>query len=238
MIKSILKKNGFTLSDFAQKISISRPTLNSYIKMFEEKQDIPNEKYQIIFSILFGEEDISTEKFQENLNSLNYLIERDNLLGTINLEARKTDMLSTVIEACKDDLYKEDCDLSIHKFIPLMINSYRSNLVLNNLVKYFLYLNGVLDVSNISDSEKIALSNYYKVFKSEIENNLTVDEEYLNLFYNRIDELKSERDKKQQEIKKHLAELVKNEVEALIQQGVSIDNIDTSETVKQILKKL
>lgn len=238
MIKSILKRNGFTLFDFAQKISISRPTLNSYIKMFEGGQEIPNEKYQIIFSILFGEENISNEKFQENLSSLNYLIERDNLLGTIDLEARKTDILSTVIEACKDDLYKDDCDISVHKFIPLMINSYRSNTTLNNLIKYFLYLNGILDVSDISESEKITLSNYYKVFKAETENKLTLDLVYLDLFYKRIDELDSERNNKQKEIKKRITELVKKEVKTLLQQGISIDNMDTDEMVKQILKKL
>ena len=53
-IKNILQKNGLTLFGFAEMLNISRPTLNSYIRIFEAGSNIPNEKYQIIFEELFN----------------------------------------------------------------------------------------------------------------------------------------------------------------------------------------
>ena len=41
------------LSEFAKELEISRPTLNSYIEMFERGEKISSDKHQLIFEKLF-----------------------------------------------------------------------------------------------------------------------------------------------------------------------------------------
>ena len=55
-VKNQLKNLGITLAEFADKLQISRPTLDSYIQIFESGDKIPKEKYQTIFNKLFGKE--------------------------------------------------------------------------------------------------------------------------------------------------------------------------------------
>ena len=64
-IRKLLQKNGLTLFSFAELLNISRPTLNSYIKIFESGSSIPNEKFQIIFEELFNQ-DLSNDKFNKS----------------------------------------------------------------------------------------------------------------------------------------------------------------------------
>ena len=55
-IKIQIKKYGLTQSEIADLLHISRPTLNSYIKQYEEKERVNNEKYDIVFNELFSKE--------------------------------------------------------------------------------------------------------------------------------------------------------------------------------------
>ena len=66
-IKQYLKDVGITQKEFAERIGLSRPTLDTYIEMFEQGQTIPKERYDIIFKRLFGSDNDSIEEFAENL---------------------------------------------------------------------------------------------------------------------------------------------------------------------------
>ena len=68
-VRSILQKNGITLSKFSEIMDISRPTLNSYIKMYESNVKIPSEKYQIIFEELF-DDNLSTDVFAKKKKNM------------------------------------------------------------------------------------------------------------------------------------------------------------------------
>ncbi|WP_368651445.1 winged helix-turn-helix transcriptional regulator [Lactococcus raffinolactis] len=67
-IKIQIKKYGLTQSEIADMLHISRPTLNSYIKQYEEKERVSNEKYDIVFNELFSKE-LDIEEFKETLES-------------------------------------------------------------------------------------------------------------------------------------------------------------------------
>ena len=49
-IKQYLKDIGITQKEFAERLGLSRPTLDTYIDMFEGNQTIPKERYDIIFN--------------------------------------------------------------------------------------------------------------------------------------------------------------------------------------------
>ena len=61
MIKTILKRNNILLSQFANDLNISRPTLDAYIKSFDKGVALSNSLYQKIFEFLFNDPAVSKE---------------------------------------------------------------------------------------------------------------------------------------------------------------------------------
>ena len=56
---------------------MSRPTLDTYIEMFESGQTIPKERYDIIFKRLFDYDNCSAEEFAKNFQQVENLLSRD-----------------------------------------------------------------------------------------------------------------------------------------------------------------
>ncbi len=63
MIKNILRQSGVTLTQFANDLNISRPTLDSYIDSYNISRKISNVFYNDIFDFLFENPYISVEDF-------------------------------------------------------------------------------------------------------------------------------------------------------------------------------
>lgn len=139
MIKETLKKYGITLTQFANTLNISRPTLDTYIRLYESGQALPNDKYKFLFDSVFNDGIENEIDFQEQLDRAHYLLQRDDMLGTMDLDAEKTDYISTVIDLMKKDMFKESVDLNLYRFIVLYISSYYENPVMSSLCKYFLF---------------------------------------------------------------------------------------------------
>ncbi len=70
MVKVILKQNGITLIQFSNDLNLSRPTVDSYIKSYDENGTVPSQLYQKIFDFLFSGIDISNAEF---LNKYEYV---------------------------------------------------------------------------------------------------------------------------------------------------------------------
>ena len=120
MIKKKLKELGITLAYFAESLSISRPTLDTYIDYFEKKEKIPKDKIQIIFERLFSEEIQTKEEFEDNLEQYKNLLERDKVLGTFELNAKSTDLMTSVINNIKEDMYSNDFNENIYIYINML----------------------------------------------------------------------------------------------------------------------
>ena len=236
MIKEILKKNNITLLNFAKQLGISRQTLDTYIRIYESGEELPNQKYQILFDRFFKDVDKSQDEFVSQVEVAEYLIERDNLLGTLKLDAERTDLLTNIIETAKDDLYRQECDVDMYRFVVMFFNSYYKTEVFQHLVKYFLTLNGMVDNVSLSEKEQIAISNYYRLFRDEIDGKLQVDEEALARFYARVDEISKIKLNKENEIKKQIKLIVSEKVKDLIEQGIDIDDIDVKTVIKEMME--
>ena len=236
MIKEILKKNNITLLNFAKQLGISRQTLDTYIRIYESGEELPNQKYQILFDRFFKDVDKSQDEFVNQVEVAEYLIERDSLLGTLKLDAERTDLLTNIIETAKDDLYRQECDVDMYRFVVMFFNSYYKTEIFQHLVKYFLTLNGVVENVSLSKKEQIAISNYYRLFRDEIEGKLQVDEEALARFYARVDEISQIKLDKENEIKKQIKLIVSEKVKDLIDQGIDVDDIDVKTVIKEMME--
>lgn len=233
-IKNRLKKIGITLAELASKLKISRPTLDSYIDMFESNQVIPKEKYQKIFECLFSSNIDDRETFIKLLEHCNDLIERDTLLGTFELGVNKTDIITSVIDEMKKDMYSETWDEDIYIFINMLLRSYKREPIFKHLATYILTLNGKKDVELLDNEEKKYISNYYKVFYKDKNNLLMLDDEYLEKFLKRVHQMKKTEKENRDEMEKELIEKVNEKVKELLKLGVGIEDINLEKVLKEL----
>lgn len=235
MIKERLKANKVTISEFAQNLQISRPTLDSYIKMYESGQELPNDKYKIVFDILFSDYVESIEEFKNRIEEVKNILHRDSILGTIDLDAEKTDLLTNIIEIAKSDLYDENCDLNVYRFIIMYLNSYKNVNVFTTLMKYFLTLNSRYNIEELEEDDKIALSNYFRIFSKQVNNELEFDQESYSMFLRRVDEIKDNEEKEKEEFKAQVSSLLNERIDELVDQGVDLKNINIQKLISNIL---
>ncbi|MCT4631281.1 MAG: hypothetical protein N4A76_00925 [Firmicutes bacterium] len=239
-IKLKLKEVGIKIGEFADALKITRPTLNNYIIAFESNEKISNSKYQFIFEQLFNNRIESKEEFEDMVKHFHKLLERDDLLGTLEFDVKKTDLMTKVIQRIKDDLEEEDYDENIYIFINMIIGNYRKERIFKEFSKYFLYLNDVYDISDIKESEKPFLSNCYKLMHKEKIENLETDNIYYEKFLERIKQIKVESDKIAEEklkeaVKKKLEVKMNERVQELTNMGIDVKDIDFEEILEDII---
>lgn len=234
MIKETLKKYGITLTQFANTLNISRPTLDTYIRLYESGQALPNDKYKFLFDSVFNDGIENEIDFQEQLDRAHYLLQRDDMLGTMDLDAEKTDYISTVIDLMKKDMFKESVDLNLYRFIVLYISSYYENPVMSSLCKYFLVLNGKLPIEKMTNEDKIYFPYYMKLFKSQLLGKLKCDEMLLKEFYGRVDEISQKEKRQKENLKNNIMIQVNTKINELLNQGLKAESINAEQLISLI----
>ena len=232
-IKARIKEYGSTLAELSKLLYISRPTLNNYIEMYEKNEIIPNEKYQIVFDDLFKEE-LSQDSFNKYVCRFNNLITKDELLGTTELNPVKTDTIYFLIEEMRRDLYNDDSNENIYIFIRLLLNSYRKVPEFQELINYFLTLNGLLDFNKFNIDEQNTLSIYYEYFRNKKDNKIEFNVNKINDFKSRIKKLENERKREQEKLENIIQERVKSEIKKQIVTGKTIDQLSTKDILKNV----
>ena len=164
-IKQYLKDVGITQKEFAERIGLSRPTLDTYIEMYEHGQAIPKERYDIIFKRLFDNENNSANIFFDNLQNLEALLKRDQQYGTSDLEPKAADYVSLIVRNMNHDFRKEGWNKDVYTFINILITNYRNNEVFQQLVEYFIVLNGIKSVESIKNEQIPYCANLFRAFK-------------------------------------------------------------------------
>ena len=102
MVKNILKKNGITLLQFANDLNISRPTLDVYIKNYDNQVELSNSVFQKIFDFLFEDNTLSIEEFKNKYEYVkSYYGKKDTDLSSLH---------SKSISSSEIDEYDELCD--------------------------------------------------------------------------------------------------------------------------------
>ena len=226
MIKEKLKLYGLTLSSFSEHLHISRPPLDNYIRLYENGMELPNKRYSRLFDALFDSGALSISAFYETLERFTSLLAQEKILGVSGFDEEYSDILGDIVAIARRDMKREECDLRLYHFITMLMNNYYTVPVFQHLASYFLTLNGITDISEITEDEKIAFSNYYPLFKSEVTNNLQLDRLQLLVFYQRVQEIKEEKEHTAETIRQQLLEIINEKIERQLQQGVDIHNID------------
>lgn len=221
-IKNKLKEYGITQADFAKRLKISRPTLDSYINFYQNGELIPNSKYQEKFEALFSEDVCCREDFEKVLYSKD------------ELDDNKSNILDSVISQMRRDMKTSDCDEDIYIFINMLIRSYRKEKIFKKLARYFLLLNANRSLNTIKEEEEIYLSNYFKLFYEDKNNLLKTDKYYLEEFYKRAREIEDIQKKRKEEIKKKLIDKINEKVQEKINLGIDMNNIEISDLLEEI----
>lgn len=234
-IKEFLRKNSLTLTEFSTLINLSRPTLNNYINLFEEKKDLPNENYDKLFKILFKKEEYNKKELltiiKQNLN----LINSDE--APLYTEENKA-LMGKIIEKMQQDLKGENADNSLYKFINSSLSNYNKDNLLTCCIRYFLYLNGLKNLDEATTSEKIFFSHFFtlmtKMKSLESNNSLTFDSEGFDNFKKRIYEIKEKRDNIQKKFEYIFKTKLKIELENQLEHGTPIEEINVNDILKNL----
>lgn len=238
-IKKTLKKVGMTQKDFAEKIGLSRPTLDAYIGLYEKGSEIPKERYNIIFNRLFEDEYVSADQFIKKLKQIEQLLDRDQKYGIGDLSASASDSISSVVDNMKRDMKRPNYNEDMYVFINLFISNYSTNIIFEKLAEYFLFLNNIKDISYIDDCQKSYFANMYKIFHDLLENPQTYDEKDYNDFLDRCQEIRREKnkhkEKREESIKKKILEML-TEYE---KKGIDIHDEEIIDAIsKQLLNEV
>lgn len=233
-IKKRLKEFNMTSSYFAQKLEISRPTLSNYIEAYQNGNKLPREKYQIMFMELFADGVETEEEFRELLENFHNLIERDKSYGTFDYGAESTDLMTLIFSRMKTDFKSKDFDEGVYIFINTLINSYRREPILMKFIDYILLLNGHSVVEDITNDQKIFLSNLYKFFLDAKNNTLEFNEEYFNKFLKRVNSIKINQANKEENIKEQIKQKIGEEIDKKLKMGLEIQDIDMEDLMKNL----
>ena len=231
-IKKVLKQFGITQKDFATKIELSRPTLDTYIALYESGCEIPKEKYRIIFSTLF-DKDYSREEFLYELDDLIGLLERDKRYGTVELSPEASDYVSSILNQMRKDLRTPDWDENVYLFIKLLIGSYKGNTILKELTYYFTYLNGIRNFSKIEQKQIAYMANFYRVFDELLREPQKYCNEDYNAFINRCQEITEEKENRQKEKKEALKQNIHKMLCDYEKMGIELSKEEIVEMLKE-----
>lgn len=235
-IKQYLKDVGITQKEFAERIGLSRPTLDTYIEIFESGQTIPKERYDIIFRRLFDSDNDSAEEFAKNLQQIENLLRRDQKYGTSDLEPEAADYVSLIVRNMNRDLKIEDWNKDVYTFINLLISNYRKNEIFLQLVEYFIYLNGIRSVETIKEKQIPYFANIFRAFHGLAEDSSVYDEQDYQGFLMRCFEIREDKKKRTDKRKSKLKERIQNMIAEYDKKGIDLNEEEIVEAIKnQIL---
>ena len=191
VIKRELKEHDITLSQFCDDFNISRPTLNNYIKLYEDQETLPSEVFERIFDYLFDAEVSSHNEFMERYSYVQDYYHRkytnrftNDLLGYNNLSERNYNSLLMTIE--RDKVEKR---ISDDKFMMINYILKNDDEILDKYIDFFMCYKGTkkFNESKYKDNKFIVL--LYKALQSRKDKMRQEDFPVLNEFITLNNEL-------------------------------------------------
>lgn len=184
MVKVILKNNSVTLSEFADVIRVSRPTLDSYIKSFDYNGYLTNSLYNNVFTFLFSDLSIKNDDFAEKYAYIK------RFFGKKAVENSNEFLSGEFSSVAKVDNNSVNSALK-YKIIDLIGNSEFPEEVLTKVLNDL--QNSALCYSLVKEFEKYAFyhetieDTYYFVFKAgtniKKDNTIKIDGQYHYVVY-------------------------------------------------------
>lgn len=233
-IKKYLREIEITQKELAYKLNLSRPTLDTYIEMYESGKPLPKDKYQIVFDNLFREK-MPKSQFVEELKEFSYLLKRDSKYGISDFSAEASDVVIEIFENMKEDMKDGTWEEDMYIFINSCIRSYREYHPIYYLAKYFIYLNTARSLDEIQPEEIPYLANYHKIINLLEREDLTYDNRDYRAFLDACERNRSDREAKRNEKANNIQELIRAQLLELENKGIEASE---AEIVDMISKKL
>ena len=234
-IKNILQSHEVSLLKFSNLLNISRPTLNSYILLFENGKKIPNDKIQLIFNKLFDQE-LAHHEFITILKKYSRMLKRDEAMGILDVDSKVTDLVTSVVDNIKKDCESGDYNENVYEFINMLISNYRNDELFSHLVEYFLVLNGRIPLEEIDFRKKPYLLHYYSVLDKDKHHELSFDQQLYSDFVSRINEIKELRNKETL-VQTELMNKIRDRIQEITEYEPEIDKEDLMKLVLTSLQK-
>ncbi len=237
-IKQYLKSVGITQKEFADKIGLSRPTLDSYIYLYENDEIIPKERYEIIFKKLFGDGEVSSDEFNERFKWAQSLLSRDYNYGINNLDTLAADYVSLILKNMKRDLMETNWNKDIYTFINCLISNYRNENFYVRLVEYFIYLNDIRGIDEIQEEQKPYFANIYRAFRSLKDNPIKYDQKDYKAFIDRCNENHDKKVNAEKDQRENIKKRIKSMMNEFKNMGIELDDAELLEELrKQIIQE-
>lgn len=224
-IKDTLKEFGITKVEFSKRFRITRQTLDNYIALFSNNEELPKDKYQQIFIELFAKPYNSKAKFIEKLERFENLLERDEKFGMSNLNSEETDLVMQIHRKSLDAITKDSTNSRILKFVDDILDNYESDMALIGVIDYYNYLNRKDDYND--DSDKVFVSNFHKLKVNYVHKGLEIDIKYLELFEKELERVRIDDEKNRQEIKMRIMEALLNDKKLNLDKEAINDLLDS-----------
>lgn len=183
MIKAVLKRNNILLSEFADNLNISRPTLDAYIKNYDSGVRLSNNLFQKIFDFLFSDAQMSPEDFQRRYIYVleNYGKKTDmssysqSAPQTSSGEANGTSVAQAVYDILSEDLILEKFTKDEYNVLAKLLMN--DNGLLHCIFKYFLLWRGKVKLTDLNEPEIMMAINLYLFDKRVHAKDFTYSEE-------------------------------------------------------------
>lgn len=167
MIKAVLKRNNILLSEFADNLNISRPTLDAYIKNYDSGVRLSNNLFQKIFDFLFSDAQMSPEDFQRRYIYVleNYGKKTDmssysqSAPQTSSGEANGTSAAQAVYDILSEDLILEKFTKDEYNVLAKLLMN--DNGLLHCIFKYFLLWKGKVKLTDLNEPEIMMAINLF-----------------------------------------------------------------------------
>lgn len=231
-IKDYLKSIHMTQKELADRLGLSRPTLDTYIQMFQVNENLPRDKYQVVFEQLFTTHPKTECEFRETLDKYSLFLKQEQVLGTSTMGTEESYIMSLVIQEIKKDLCKSDTNKDIYVFINLLIHNYRRSPVLMQMVEYFLLLYSRKNVNDVDENDKVFLSNFHRLIQNKEQ--LVFQKNAFNDLLEYANKTKKVKAMAKKEIQQQMMEKLETKMKQLLDAGIDIDSdeFDVSSLLK------
>ena len=183
MIKAVLKRNNILLSEFADNLNISRPTLDAYIRNYDAGVRLSNNLFQKIFDFLFSDAQMSPEDFQRRYVYVleNYGKKTDmssysqSAPQSSSGESNGTSAAQAVYDVLSEDLILEKFTKDEYNMLAKLLMN--DNGLLHCIFKYFLLWKGKVKLTDLNEPEKVMAINLFLFDKKVQAKDFTYSEE-------------------------------------------------------------
>ena len=174
MIKAVLKRNNILLSEFADNLNISRPTLDAYIRNYDAGVRLSNNLFQKIFDFLFSDAQMSPEDFQRRYVYVleNYGKKTDmssysqSAPQSSSGESNGTSAAQAVYDVLSEDLILEKFTKDEYNMLAKLLMN--DNGLLHCIFKYFLLWKGKFKLTDLNEPEKVMAINLF-IFNKKLQ---------------------------------------------------------------------